>query len=171
MRKGYLQVYTGEGKGKTTAALGLVLRAYGAGLKIFIGQFIKRRICSEHEALKKLSGNIQFKQYGTGFIKNNISKAAKEAAVKGLEEVNNVLTSGRYDLVILDEINVALHYGLINIDDVMKIIDVKPLKTELVLTGRYAHKKVIERADLVTEMKVIKHYMDSGVKARKGIEC
>lgn len=171
MRKGYVQVYTGKGKGKTTAALGLALRASGAGLKVFIGQFIKRRICSEHEALKRLSSNIEYKQFGTGFINGKVSKAAKDAAVKGLEEARKALASEKYDVVILDEISVALHYKMIELDDVLELIDMKPQKTELVLTGRYAHKKVMQKADLVTEMKDIKHYMRDGVKARKGIEC
>ncbi|MDX9715467.1 MAG: cob(I)yrinic acid a,c-diamide adenosyltransferase [Dissulfurispiraceae bacterium] len=170
MRKGYLQVYTGEGKGKTTAALGLALRASGAGLKVFIGQFIKRRICSEHDALKKLDSNIEYRQFGTGFINGKVSQTAKGAAAEGLKLSRQVLTSGKYDLVILDEINVAVHCGLIDINDVLEMIDSRPTKTELLLTGRYAHKKVIERADLVTEMKVIKHYMDNKVRARKGIE-
>ncbi|MBI5205793.1 MAG: cob(I)yrinic acid a,c-diamide adenosyltransferase [Nitrospirae bacterium] len=176
MRKGYIQVYTGDGKGKTTAALGLALRAAGAGLKVFIGQFIKKRRCSEHKALERFKGLITVKQYGTGFVRkaeNREQRAepkAIEAAEKGFADVKKALLSGQYDMVILDEINIAVHYGLLGANDALKLLDKKPVETELILTGRYADEKLIKKADLVTEMREIKHYFKKGVKARKGIE-
>lgn len=175
MRKGYIHVYTGNSKGKTTASLGLALRAAGAGLKVFIAQFIKKRRCSEHKALERFSDLITVKQFGTGFIKSGqrlaVSSQQKLTTRKGLEEVRTVFTSKQYDMVILDEINVATHYGLIRIEELLGLMKEKPSGIELVLTGRYADERVIEKADLVTEMKEIKHYFKKGVKARVGIEC
>jgi cob(I)alamin adenosyltransferase len=171
MRRGYLQVYTGNAKGKTTAALGLALRAAGAGRKVFIGQFIKQRRCSEHRALERLSDLITIRQFGTGFVRSRApGKAALAIARKGIDEVRDVLRSRRFSVVILDEINVAVHYHMISVDELLDLIDQRPPDVELILTGRYAHEKVIERADLVTEMKEIKHYYRKGVKARVGIE-
>jgi len=171
MRKGYIHIYTGDSKGKTTAALGLALRAMGAGLKVFMGQFVKRRICSEHKALERFKDLITIKQYGTGFIKGKKpASSAMAAAKKGLVDVKKALMSGKYDMVILDEINIAVHYGLLSTDDVLKLLDKKPVATEVIITGRYADKKLIKKAGLVTEMKEIKHYFKHGVKARKGIE-
>ncbi|MCI0469380.1 MAG: cob(I)yrinic acid a,c-diamide adenosyltransferase [Nitrospirae bacterium] len=175
MREGYIQVYTGNSKGKTTAALGLALRAAGAGMKVFIAQFVKKRKCSEHKALERFADLIAVKQYGTGFISkykagDNEHAKAKEAARKGLKEAAEIIASNAYNMVILDEINIAIHYRLINIKDLLDMIDAKPPGVEIVLTGRYADKKIIEKADLVTEMTEIKHYMSKGVKARKGVE-
>lgn len=171
MRKGYIQVYTGDGKGKTTAALGLALRAAGAGLKVFIGQFIKKRRCSEHKALERFKGLITVRQYGTGFIMGKKpARAAITAAKKGLKDSEMALLSGKYDMVILDELNIAVHYGLLSVNDVLKLLDRKPPETEIIITGRYADKELIKKAGLVTEMKEIKHYFRQGVKARKGIE-
>lgn len=169
--QGYIQVYTGNGKGKTTAALGLALRAAGAGLKVYIGQFIKGRHYSELESLKYLSPYITIKQYGKGFIYNN--KPGQEdriAAQKGLQEARNIIQSETYNVVILDEINVALKYELISLPDVLNLARERPKSVELVLTGRNAPAELVELADLVTEMKDIKHYALSGVKAREGIE-
>jgi cob(I)alamin adenosyltransferase len=171
MRKGYIQVYTGNSKGKTTAALGLALRAAGAGLKVFIAQFIKKRRCSEHKALERFSDLITFKQYGTGFLKGDKPTIPEiNAAKKGLGEIKKLISSSEYDMVILDEINIAVHHKLFSVDELLKVLDTKPAGVELVLTGRYAHKKIIEKADLVTEMKEIKHYLQKGIKARAGIE-
>lgn len=172
MRKGYIQVYTGNSKGKTTAALGLALRAAGAGLKVFIAQFIKKRRCSEHKALERFSDLITVKQYGTGFLKKTGGNQLKavEAAKRGIKEIREIINSNKYDMVILDEINIATHYGLLNADAILNLIKKKPVNVELILTGRYADEKIIEKADLVTEMKEIKHYFKKGVKARKGIE-
>lgn len=171
MRKGYIQVYTGNGKGKTTASLGLALRAAGAGLKVFIAQFIKSRECSEHKALERLKDLITITQYGKGFIlKRAPDEGDVRAAQDGFEEVRNIVNSGKYDVVVLDEINVAVKYNLVSTKDLLKIMDAKAKGTELIITGRYAHKKVIQKADLVTEMKEVKHYKSKGVKARRGIE-
>lgn len=171
MRKGYIQVYTGNSKGKTTAALGLALRAAGAGLKVFIGQFIKKKKCSEHKALERFKDLITVKQYGTGFLKGEKpAKSETEAAQKGFEEIKNIISSKAYDMVILDEINVAVHYKLLNVEDIIDLLNSRPSSMEVVLTGRYADEKIIEMADLVTEMKEIKHYYKKGVKARRGIE-
>ncbi len=170
-RKGYIQVYTGNSKGKTTAALGLALRAAGAGHKVFIAQFIKKGKTSEHKALVRFKDLIEIRQFGTGFIRTETQiPPAMKAALKGLMAVEEVLKSGNYDVVILDEINVAIYKKLILLEDVLKLLDLKPEHIELVLTGRYADEQIIERADLVTEMKEIKHYFASGVGARKGIE-
>jgi len=171
MRKGYIQVYTGNSKGKTTAALGLALRAAGAGLKVFIAQFIKKRRCSEHKALDRFKDLITVKQYGTGFLKGGKpTKTEIEAAQKGFEEVKSIILSKAYDMVVLDEINVAVHHKLLNIENIVDLLNSRPPNTEIVLTGRYADEKIIDMADLVTEMKEIKHYYKKGVKARRGIE-
>ncbi len=171
MHKGYIQVYTGHGKGKTTAALGLAVRAAGAGLRIFIAQFIKKRKCSEHVLLEELSDRITVRQYGRGLIMGGKpSPADIKAAQDGYAEVKNVLLSKEYDVVILDEANVAAHYGLITVQDLLALMTAKPKNVELVITGRYADKKVMDAADLVTEMREIKHYHGQGVHARRGIE-
>lgn len=169
--KGYVQVYTGDGKGKTTAALGLSLRAAGAGLKVFIAQFIKMGEYSEIKALKRFSDHITLAQFGLGrFIKGKPSPEDIEAARKGIEEVKSVLSSGKYDIVILEEANVAVTCELFSVQELLDIIEKKPGDVELVITGRGAAPSIIERADLVTEMKPVKHYFRKGVKARIGIE-
>jgi cob(I)alamin adenosyltransferase len=170
MRKGYVQVYTGDGKGKTTAALGLALRAAGAGLKVFVGQFVKNRRCSEHRMLERLGDTVTYRQFGCGFIARGPSEGDIAAARKGLAEAAEAVAGGSYDLVILDELNVAVYYGLIDVGEVLGLIARKPAAVELVLTGRNAHPAVMEAADLVTEMRSIKHYYEKGVKARRGIE-
>lgn len=168
--KGYIQVYTGHGKGKTTAALGLAIRAAGAGHKIFMAQFIKSQVCCEHEALKKFQDLISFRLYGEGFLKGKPGESDKEAAQKGFKEVREIINSGEYDLVILDEINVAIHHDLLKVEEVLDLLNERPPFVEIVLTGRYAASEILERADLVTEMKEIKHYKHTGVQARVGIE-
>jgi len=172
LKKGYVQVYTGNGKGKSTAAFGLALRAAGNDMKVFIGQFVKGMKYSEIKSLEKLGEHITVKQYGRGcFTKKEPDDKDIKAAVSGFEELKEIMISRNYDLVILDEINIALHFRLISIDDVLKLIDLKPDEMELVLTGRKADKKLIEKADLVTEMTEIKHYYKAGVLSRKGIDC
>jgi cob(I)alamin adenosyltransferase len=169
--KGYVQVYTGNGKGKTTAALGLAVRAAGAGLKVFIAQFIKKGEYSEINALKRFSDLITIEQYGRGrFIKGKPSHEDIQAAGKGLEHIEKIIDSKEYQVIILEEANVAVTSGLFSVEDLLKIIDKKPDDLELVITGRNAMPEIIERADLVTEMKEIKHYYQKGVKARVGIE-
>ena len=170
-RKGYTQVYTGNGKGKTTAAIGLAIRAAGAGLKVFIAQFIKMGDYSEIKALKRFSDLITVEQFGLGRFTNR--KPAPEdikAAQKGLDRVNCVLVSNEYNIVIMEEANVAVKLGLLAVQDLLKIIINKPYDIELVITGRGASPRIIENADLVTEMKPIKHYYQKGVPARIGIE-
>lgn len=169
--EGYVQVYTGDGKGKTTAALGLALRAAGAGLKIFFGQFIKSAEYSEIKALERFSDQITLKQYGRGcFIKGDPCQADIDVAAEALSAITAALTSGDYDLVIADEANVAFGCKLITEQELLSLLDVRPAHVELVLTGRGAPAAVLERADLVTEMKPVKHYYEHGVTARKGIE-
>ena len=169
--KGYVQVYTGDGKGKTTAALGLSLRAAGAGLKVFIAQFIKMGDYSEVKALQRFSDLITIEQYGLGrFIKGKPSFEDSEAARKGLEKVRAVLMAAQHDVVIMEEANVAAMCGLFSVDDILGLIAIKPEHVELIITGRGADPRVLEKADLVTEMKSIKHNYDQGVEARTGIE-
>jgi len=169
--KGYIHVYTGNGKGKTTAAIGLAIRAVGAGLKVFIAQFIKNGEYSEIKALKQFSDSILIEQFGTGrFIKNKASRADYEESRRGLERIKQVLSSGKYQMVILEEANMAVMCGLLTVNDLLDIISMKPEKLELVITGRYAAPRIIDSADLVTEMKEVKHYFKNGVMARVGIE-
>jgi len=169
--KGYVQVYTGDGKGKTTAALGLSLRAAGAKLKVFIAQFVKGMEYSELEAVKRYDDFITLKQYGRGsFIHGEPTKEDSDAARKGFGELKAAILSGKYSLVIIDEANIAIYYKLFSVEDLISLIDKKPGHVEIVITGRKADPKIIKRADLVTEMKEIKHYYNNGVKARKGIE-
>jgi cob(I)alamin adenosyltransferase len=170
-RKGYTQVYTGNGKGKTTAAIGLAIRAAGAGLNVFIAQFIKMGDYSEIKALKRFSDLITIEQFGRGRFANR--KPAPDdikAAQKGLERVRALMASDKYDIVIMEEANVAVKLGLLTVQDLLKIIINKPSDKELVITGRGASPRLIENADLVTEMKPIKHYYQKGVPARIGIE-
>jgi len=165
-----IQVYTGNGKGKTTAALGLALRAAGAGLKIYIGQFVKGKYCSELNSLKKIK-NIRIEQFGRAcFIKRKPTKKDLEFAQTGLKKIREIIAQGAYDLVMLDEINIALKLNLIKLKDVLDLIKKTPKNIELILTGRYAPGAILKAADLVTEMKAIKHYYKKNVKARRGIE-
>ncbi len=169
--KGYVQVYTGNGKGKTTAALGLSIRAAGAGLNVFIAQFLKMGDYSEITALKRFSDLITIEQYGLGkFIKGKPSDEDMDAAQKGLKRIKDILSVNEHQVVILEEANVAVSCGLIQKDDLLNIIKTKPENVELVITGRGAISEIIEIADLVTEMKEIKHYYQKGVRARVGIE-
>ena len=169
--KGYIQIYTGNGKGKTTAAFGLALRAVGAGLKVYIAQFVKGTEYSELESVKRLSDSITLKQYGLGFFVNREpNKDDIRVALEGLKEVREIMCSGMYDLVILDEANVAVYHDLFSVEDLLEFMRAKPANVELVITGRRADPQIIESADLVTEMEAIKHYYHSGVEARIGIE-
>ncbi len=169
--RGYVQVYTGNGKGKTTAAFGLALRAAGAGLKVYIGQFLKKGGYSELNSINRFKDLIKIEQFGgKHFIGQEIREEDKELAKKGFEKIREIIFSGEYDVVILDEINVALYFKLLPENDLINVIKNKPPHVELVLTGRYASPQIIEIADLVTEMRKIKHYFSKGVKARAGIE-
>jgi len=169
--KGYVHIYTGAGKGKTTATLGLIMRAAGAGMKVFLAQFLKKGDYSELNALKRFADLVTVEQFGAGrFIRGKPSPEDVEEARSGLERVKNVLASGQYDMVVLDEANVALHFELISLQELLDLIESRPEKTELVITGRNAAPELIARADLVTEMREIKHYYQAGVRARVGIE-
>jgi len=168
---GKVHVYTGDGKGKTTAALGLSIRAAGAGLRVFIAQFIKSDEYSEIKALKRFSDLITVEQFGLGgFIGGNPSSGDIEAAQKGVARIREIISSETYDVVVLDEANIAVKYKLISEQDLLDIIDAKSKNIELVITGRDAAPKIMDKADLVTQMKAVKHYFQNGVEARVGIE-
>ncbi len=169
--KGYVHIYTGPGKGKTTSALGLGLRAVGAGFKVYMIQFMKGRRYSEINTIEKIP-NFEIIQFGRDeFVsKEKPEQIDIDLAKKGLSHAKEIIKSKKYDLVILDEINVAVDYNLIPLKDVIKLIEEKPEKLELVLTGRYAHPDLSMIADLVTEMLEIKHPYMQGVLARKGID-
>ncbi|MFC1884167.1 cob(I)yrinic acid a,c-diamide adenosyltransferase [Thermodesulfobacteriota bacterium] len=169
--RGYIQVYTGDGKGKTTAALGLALRAAGAGLRVYICQFMKKGDYSEIKALETYHDLITVEQFGTGkFIEGKPSPEDIKAAQEAVRRIKEIFSNGEHDVLIMDEANVALHLGLLSMDDIKDIIQSKPEGMEIVLTGRNAPQELIEDADLVTEMKLIKHYFKDGVHARTGIE-
>jgi len=165
-----IQVYTGNGKGKTTAALGLALRASGAGRKVYLCQFLKGKDYCELHSLNKLK-NIKVEQFGTKcFVRNLPTREDIKLARAGLAAAKKAIHDKSYSLVVLDEINIALKLKLIDLKDVLGLIKSTPAKTELVLTGRNAHPMVIKLADLVSEINEVKHYYMKGVKARKGIE-
>ncbi len=169
--KGYVQVYTGNGKGKTTAALGLALRAAGAGKHVFIAQFVKGTKYSELKSIARLAPEVTLKQYGRkNFIHNKPTTDDILAAQNGLKEVREIIRSGKYDIVILDEANIATHFNLFSVEDLLSVVAEKPPAVELVITGRYADRRIIECADLITEMREVKHYYQKGVPAREGIE-
>lgn len=169
--KGFVQIYTGNGKGKTTAAIGLAIRAAGAGLKVFIAQFLKQGYYSEIKTLDKFSDLISVEQYGLGrFIKGKPPQDEIDAAQIGLEHIHEALISGKYNLIIIEEGNVATSCGLFEVQRLLDLIAAKPDGMELLITGRGAAPAVMEVADLVTEMVEIKHYYKKGVAARKGIE-
>lgn len=168
--KGYIHLYTGNGKGKTTAAIGLAIRAVGAGKRVYIGQFVKGMHYAELGALKRFP-EIEVRQFGLDcFIKNKPTHKDIEAARKGLDAVKLIVEENNFDLVILDEICIALYYKLFEVSEVLELVKSKPSAMEIVLTGRYAPQELIDIADLVTEMKEIKHYYKIGVEARKGVE-
>ena len=171
LKKGCVQIYTGNGKGKTSAALGLALRAVGAGLKVFIGQFAKGSPCSEHKAIAKFAPGMKIKQFGKeSFIRRTPDEDDMKLAQKGFREIRKIVASRKYDLVILDEITIANKYGLVKVDAVLDLIKAKPASVELVLTGRNADRRLVKAADLVTEMREVKHYHKAGLPARVGIE-
>lgn len=165
-----IQVYTGNGKGKTTAAFGLALRAAGAGLNVYIGQFAKGRSCSEHKALRKIK-NIKLEQFGGEcFIRDKPRPMDVEFARQGMEKIKKIIACRNYQVIILDEINIALKFKLVPLKEVLDLIRLTPKNIELVLTGRYAPARLIAAANLVSRIKEVKHYYTKGVKARRGIE-
>ncbi|MCK4916310.1 MAG: cob(I)yrinic acid a,c-diamide adenosyltransferase [Candidatus Eisenbacteria sp.] len=171
-RRGTVQVYTGDGKGKTTAALGLALRAVGHGLSVYMLQFMKGSSnYGELTSAAKLRGFIIEQSGRDEFVdKKNPAQVDIDLAAQGLEKARAAVAGGDYDMVILDEINVAVDFGLISIEDVLSLIETRPPHVELVLTGRSAHPNVVRAADLVSEVLNIKHHYDAGVEAREGIE-
>ncbi len=171
MKKGYVHVYTGPGKGKTTAALGLGIRAAGAGMKVHMVQFMKGRRYSEIDTIENIS-NFTITQHGRDeFVsKEKPDQVDIDLAQKGFKYSKEIVNNGKYDMIILDEINVAIDYNLISLKDVIKLLEGKPEKLELILTGRDAHPELVRYADLVTEMLEIKHPYQQGVPARKGID-
>jgi cob(I)alamin adenosyltransferase len=171
VKKGYIHVYTGNGKGKTTSAIGLGIRVTGAGLKVHLLQFMKGRRYSELNTLDKIK-NFTYSQHGRDeFVnKKKPEKIDIDMAQEGFKYAKKLIKSNKYDLIILDEINVAVDFNLIDIEDVLKLIMGKPEKLELVLTGRYVNPKIIKTAEYVTEMLEIMHPYQKGVQARKGFD-
>ncbi|MBO5515908.1 MAG: cob(I)yrinic acid a,c-diamide adenosyltransferase [Schwartzia sp.] len=175
-RQGLVIVHTGEGKGKTTAALGLAVRAWGSGLRVLILQFIKGgQRYGELDAIKALKGvrdSIEVRQCGLGFTRRDEKRKAEHvaAAKETVREAEQEIISDKWDLIILDEINYAVKFGLLETDDVLRLIKEKPQELHLVLTGRDAAPELIDAADLVTEMKLVKHPFQKGIKAQLGIE-
>ena len=173
LKNGLVHVYTGDGKGKTTAALGLALRAAGHGFRVYVGQFLKGQAYGELRSARKLAPFITIEQFGRkGFIHvtENPKDEDIDRAKHGLTKCLKVMLSRKFQIVVLDEINVALHFRLLAEKDVHDFLDQKPQDVEVILTGRYAPASLIKRADLVTEMKEKKHYYSRGVRARTGIE-
>ena len=172
LRPGLVEVYTGDGKGKTTAALGLALRAAGRGLKVFIVQFLKGGFDYGELRLLEELPNIEVRAFGRGrFVTSSgPSEEDMEEARKAMELAREVVMSGEYDVVILDEVNVAIYFGLVSLDEVLSLIKEKPEHVELVLTGRKAPRELIDVADLVTEMREVKHPYKRGMPPRPGIE-
>jgi len=170
-RRRFIHCYTGEGKGKTTAALGLTLRCVGAGWKVLFAQFLKHGEFSEIKALRRLGGQVAVRQFGSGrFVQGDPTRQDRALAEEGLTEVEGAMREERYDLVVLDEINCAVHLGILAVETVLGFLERAPQDVEIVMTGRNAPKELLDRADLVTEMRMIRHYHQAGVQARNGIE-
>lgn len=176
-KHGYIQVYTGNGKGKTTASLGLAMRALGRNWKVLLIMFTKGgdnygELVSFKNLSENINKNLRIEQAGLDRIvyKENQNEKDNEAILKGFELAKNAIKNNEYNLIILDEINIAIDLEIINVDEVVELLKNKPDDMEIVLTGRNAHKKIVEIADLVSEIKPIKHYWNKGVVAREGIE-
>jgi len=172
LSRGLMQVYTGDGKGKTTCALGLALRAVGQGFKVYLVQFLKGRDTGEARAAARLAPDLTLKAFGRPVLVNLKSPAPEDLALarEALDLARELLAAGDHDLVILDEINVALAYGLVPLEEVLEMLKQRPSWVEVVLTGRGAPPELIALADLVTEMRPVKHYYEAGVPGRRGIE-
>ena len=169
--KGHIQIYTGDGKGKTTAAIGLAIRAAGYGMKTYIGQFMKGQHYGELTALRD-HPCITIEQYGDVECvhREEITQKHIDQAQQGLEKARKAMHSHQYDIIILDEINVAVWFDLILTEDVIEFLNDRPENVEVILTGRRAPEAFLEMADLVSDVKEIKHYYNRGIKARTGIE-
>lgn len=192
MKQSFIQVYTGNGKGKTTAAIGLAIRALGAGKKVLFLQFMKSKVYSEHNILPQFENldlitvgkpffianegmlsEEEKKQFGDEvviFPKGQPPENYKKLIKEGFEIALEGVSGGKYDIVILDELNVALHFELLSFNEVETLLEAKSPHTEVIFTGRGAPQKLLDRADLVTNMEEVKHYYQQGVQARKGIE-
>ncbi|MGE5410796.1 MAG: cob(I)yrinic acid a,c-diamide adenosyltransferase [Clostridiales bacterium] len=173
LKNGFVQIYTGNGKGKTTAALGQTLRAAGSGLKSLIIHFMKDYPYGEIEALKNLSNLITLEQYGNDnfVIKKHLpDEQDKHFALMALERAKKAMINKEFDIIVLDEICVTFYFQLLKVEDVLPLLEMKPDCVELILTGRYCPEELLERADLITEMKEVKHYYQKGITSRKGIE-
>lgn len=171
MEKGFIQLYTGNGKGKTSAAFGMAIRAAMAGKKVYIAQFVKNMKYSETR-IEEFVDKITIRQFGRGcYLLRDVEEADKQAAREGLQECRSLLSSGNWDLVILDEVTIALYFKLFSTEELLGILEEKTAHTEVILTGRYAPQELLDRADLVTEMLEIKHYYTQGVLSRPGFDC
>ncbi len=169
--KGFVQVYTGDGKGKTTAALGLLVRAMGAGLKTAFVQFLKKGNYSEIKFLKNLPKPPYLLQiHSDGFVRGAPNERTVRTIREGWHRTKELILSGEYELIVLDELNLVLHMKILELKDVLEVLKKRPPFVEVVITGRYAPEGLVEFADLVTEMKNLKHYFEKGVRARLGIE-
>ena len=169
-----IQVYTGEGKGKTTAALGLACRAVGHGYHVLIIQFLKGKTdYGELETARRLAPQLTMRPMGRGcrISREGVEPEDIELCREAMLYAQRAITSGEYDIVVLDEINVAMDLGLVPKAEVLRLLNERPSDVELILTGRHAPAEIIEQADLVTEMREIKHYYRKGVKSRTGIEA
>lgn len=173
-RQGLIIVNTGNGKGKTTAALGMGMRAWGQGMRVLVLQFIKGGWkYGELQAAERMGSDFVIRQLGEGFVRDAQGAGMEEhkaAAAKALQDAQVELQSGSWDMIILDEINYAIKFGLVSVEEAMTLLNQKPAALHLVLTGRDAHQEIIDKADLVTEMKEIKHPYKQGIKAQKGVE-
>lgn len=170
MEKGYIHIYTGDGKGKTTAAFGLAVRALCAGKSVFIGQFVKSMKYNETRITEKFD-RVTIEQFGNGcMLTRAVNGEDVRMAREGLLRCEEILLSGEYDVIILDELTIALFLGLIELGEVLKLLQSKCPETELVITGRYAPQELIDIADLVTDMREVKHYYTQGVLSRDGID-
>jgi len=171
--RGYVHVYTGNGKGKTTAALGLAFRAMGRGMRSYIAQFMKGTAYGELEAAAQVAPWITIEQFGRDIrdcINEKYADTDIAMARSGLLRAEQEMLSGMYRVVILDEVNIASYYNLVTISEILRFIKIKPPEVELILTGRYASDEVLKAAELVSEVVEIKHYFQQGILARDGIE-
>jgi cob(I)alamin adenosyltransferase len=172
LHRGLVQVFTGDGKGKTSAAIGIVIRALGHGLKVYIALFMKGDyLYGERQVLSRLPG-VTLESFGSSqFIDpDNIKPEEKAEAARALAAARRAMLSGEYDLVVLDEVNLAVAFNLLGVDEVLRFLEAKPEGVELILTGREADKELVRAADLVTECLKIKHPYDGGVGGREGFE-
>ena len=171
LEMGLIQVYTGDGKGKTGAAFGLALRAMGRGLRVCIVQFIKGGFDYGESYVARGLPLLEMAAYGRGqFITGRPTAEDFAEAKKAFDHARSAICSGNFDIVILDEVNIAMHLGLLSVEDLVEVLRRKPSQVEVVLTGRHAPKRITDMADLVTEMREVKHPYARGIHARKGIE-